>query len=254
MRDGRSCRPYRTPALLASCRDDWAKGIPLAVRAETIVDKGGRKTIGYLAGRRDCRPVEPQCQECPSPSFGEAHRFIWPSSAVDREGGGVVAWQVWPTINAPESSVALFGVCSDGGFRFGIPVFDSHRHKWRPEDDKLLGLRTDDEIAALLRTSVKAVAHHAAANSMVAPCCEPDQTGIARSRSNPSPSPGRRPLRNLYAPRRQADGNDARPGIGQPPGSDTEGCGSAPHSTPDSKVRSEDPSNGLQKMTLCSAS
>jgi hypothetical protein len=39
----------------------------------------------------------------------------------------------------------------------GIPCFQSRLHPWRPEDDRILGTRPDDQIAALLRRSTKAV-------------------------------------------------------------------------------------------------
>lgn len=40
----------------------------------------------------------------------------------------------------------------------GIPCFNSKSRLWRPEDDKILGTRPDDQIAALLGRSTYAVA------------------------------------------------------------------------------------------------
>ena len=38
-----------------------------------------------------------------------------------------------------------------------IPTADPQRKRWRPEDDKLLGTRPDEQVALLLGTSVGAV-------------------------------------------------------------------------------------------------
>jgi hypothetical protein len=51
----------------------------------------------------------------------------------------------------------------------GIPVFNSKRHPWKPEDERLLGTRPDDQVAMLLRTTVKAVRHRRA--SLKIPAC-----------------------------------------------------------------------------------
>jgi hypothetical protein len=58
-----------------------------------------------------------------------------------------------------------------------IPVFNSRHHQWSLEDDKLLGVRTDDEIAALLRTSAKAVAHRRRQFN-IAPCAKQIRQGL----------------------------------------------------------------------------
>jgi hypothetical protein len=41
----------------------------------------------------------------------------------------------------------------------GIPVCDPKKHKWTADDDKLLGLRPDAQVALLLRVTVEAVRH-----------------------------------------------------------------------------------------------
>ena len=43
--------------------------------------------------------------------------------------------------------------------RKGIPVFYPKHHWWTPEDDKLLGLRPDAQVAMLLGIGVSAVRH-----------------------------------------------------------------------------------------------
>ena len=41
----------------------------------------------------------------------------------------------------------------------GIPICDPKKHRWTADDDKLLGLRPDAQVALLLRVSVEAVKH-----------------------------------------------------------------------------------------------
>ena len=53
--------------------------------------------------------------------------------------------------------------------RLGIPKFGSRRHHWTAEDDKLLGVRTDAEVAALLHTTVKVVGNRRG-QFHIAPC------------------------------------------------------------------------------------
>jgi len=43
--------------------------------------------------------------------------------------------------------------------RKGIPVFKRKSHVWKPEDDKILGIRPDSQIALLLGVSELAVRH-----------------------------------------------------------------------------------------------
>src|SRR5207253_10965125 len=41
--------------------------------------------------------------------------------------------------------------------RLGIRAFNPSRHFWTPEDDQLLGIRPDDQVALFIRATVKAV-------------------------------------------------------------------------------------------------
>jgi hypothetical protein len=55
--------------------------------------------------------------------------------------------------------------------KLGIRVFNSPRHDWTAADDKLLGERTDEDVAALLRTTVKAVQKRRS-QFKIAPCAK----------------------------------------------------------------------------------
>jgi len=65
--------------------------------------------------------------------------------------------------------------------QLGIPVFNSARHIWTPEDDKLLGTRPDDQVAAFIGTTTKAVGNRRRKFKVPACARQLDQARLARA-------------------------------------------------------------------------
>jgi hypothetical protein len=104
---------------------------------------------------RPIKSVQMRRQELKRPPFGAKPIRPWTAEEESRLGK-LTDKNLARKLNRAVSAVRLRRLA------LNIRAFDPSRHFWRPEDDKLLGVRPDAQVALLIGATVKSVRHRRA--------------------------------------------------------------------------------------------